>query len=166
VTSFAPPAPVAQPAPPQPAPSSLFAAPPQDDAPVPAPSSLFATAPQVAEEQVPVEPAFPQPALAAAATLRERSAMASEALSELSALSSYSPQAVEPSAPTSLTRRTPLATPAGQMASRQPEEPIGARRGTRNAADVRSMLSGFRAGVERGRTSPAASSADHHEPEA
>jgi hypothetical protein len=41
------------------------------------------------------------------------------------------------------------------MASQQPEEPIGARRGARNAADVRTMLSGFRAGVERGRTSPA-----------
>jgi hypothetical protein len=84
--------------------------------------------------------------------------MASEALSELSALSTYSPQALEPGAPVTLQRRTPLASEAGQMASQQPEEPIGARRGARNAADVRTMLSGFRAGVERGRTSPASSS--------
>jgi hypothetical protein len=86
--------------------------------------------------------------------------MASEALSELSSLSSYSPQTVEQAAPLSLTRRTPLATPAGQAgqaAQQAPEEPLGARRGSRNAADVRTMLSGFRAGVERGRTSPGSS---------
>ncbi|GMA86855.1 hypothetical protein GCM10025868_21050 [Angustibacter aerolatus] len=65
---------------------------------------------------------------------------------------------MQPAAPTSLTRRTPLATPAGaagQRAQQQTEEqPLGARRTNRNAADVRTMLSGFRAGVERGRTSP------------
>ncbi|MGN6611087.1 MAG: nitrate- and nitrite sensing domain-containing protein, partial [Angustibacter sp.] len=157
------PTPTEAPAPVQAAPSSLFAAPPQPSEPVAAPSSLFAQPPAAEYEPTP-EPAFAPPALAAA-SLRERSAMASEALSELSALSSYSPQAVEAAAPTSLTRRTPLATPAGQMATRQqPEEPIGARRSARNAADVRTMLSGFRAGVERGRTSPAASAPEHHEP--
>ncbi|WP_426564451.1 nitrate- and nitrite sensing domain-containing protein [Angustibacter sp. McL0619] len=148
---------VAEPVEPVAAPSSLFApAPVQQEEPALAPSSLFA--PEPAEPQVPVEPAFAPgvPALAAAANLRERSAMASEALSELSALSTYSPQAVEASAPAALTRRTPLATEAGQMASKPAiEEPLGARRGGRNAADVRTMLSGFRAGVERGRTSPA-----------
>jgi hypothetical protein len=129
----------------------------QDDGPVPAPPSLFA-APRVAQEAPTPTPAIP--ALAAAQSLRERSAMASEALSELSSLSSYSPQTVEQAAPLSLTRRTPLATPAGQAgqaAQQAPEEPLGARRGSRNAADVRTMLSGFRAGVERGRTSPGSS---------
>jgi hypothetical protein len=152
----APIAAVSEPQQPVAAPSSLFASAPVQQEVAPAPSSLFAPAPE--EPQVPVEPAFPAavPALAAAASLRERSAMASEALSELSALSTYSPQAVEETAPASLTRRTPLATEAGQMASRPAaEEPLGARRGARNAADVRTMLSGFRAGVERGRTSPA-----------
>jgi signal transduction histidine kinase len=159
----APAAPVTEPQAPVAAPSSLFApapAPAQQEEPTTAPSSLFAPAPAPApaEPQVPVEPAFAPgvPALAAAASLRERSAMASEALSELSALSTYSPQAVEASAPAALTRRTPLATEAGQMASKPAvDEPLGARRGARNAADVRTMLSGFRAGVERGRTSPA-----------
>ena len=129
---------------------------------MPAPSSLFAPAISEADETA-FQPAFEPavPALAAAVSLRERSAMASEALSELSALSTYSPQAVEETAPASLTRRTPLATEAGQMASRPvAEEPLGARRGARNAADVRTMLSGFRAGVERGRTSPASHSSN------
>jgi hypothetical protein len=58
-------------------------------------------------------------------------------------------------APT-LQRRTPLATEAGKVTSPGDEEPLGARRGNRNAADVRSMLSGFQAGVARGRTSPSA----------
>jgi hypothetical protein len=103
-------------------------------------------------------PAFPPtalPALAAAQSLRERSAMAAEALSELSALSSYRPEslAAEAHGPT-LTRRTPQATPAAQIAA--PQEPQGVRRANRSAADVRTMLSGFRAGVERGRTSPTA----------
>jgi hypothetical protein len=131
---------------------------------VPAPSSLFAPPPAPADVEASAAtptPAFPAdsvPALVAAQSLRERSAMASEALSELSALSSYRPETMTPSAaPASLVRRTPQATPAAQIA--QPQEPQGARRANRNAADVRSMLSGFRAGVERGRTSPAAPAA-------
>jgi hypothetical protein len=140
------------------------------EAPVLAPSSLFATTPSVfaAPAEVPASPepaeptpAFPAasvPALVAAQSLRERSAMASEALSELSALSTYRPEAVTGEAkPASLVRRTPAATPAAQIA--QPEEPQGPRRANRNAADVRSMLSGFRAGVERGRTSPGSTTA-------
>jgi hypothetical protein len=77
--------------------------------------------------------------------------MASQALSELSALSSYSPQAAQPTAPAPLPRRSSQAAPAGQATPQLADEPLGARRGTRNAADVRSMLSGFRAGVEQGR---------------
>ncbi len=136
------------------APSSLFAPPPSpvDDAPQPEPTPAF--------------PADSVPALVAAQSLRERSAMASEALSELSALSSYRPESMTAaSAPESLARRTPQSTPAAQLA--QPQEPQGPRRANRNAADVRSMLSGFRAGVERGRTSPAAPGVTrpHAEPE-
>jgi hypothetical protein len=100
----------------------------------------------------------------AAQSLRERSAMASEALSELSALSTYRPESMTAaSAPASLVRRTPQSTPAAQLA--QPQEPQGPRRANRNAADVRSMLSGFRAGVERGRTSPGAPGATRPQPE-
>jgi signal transduction histidine kinase len=158
--------------------SPTFAAPPADvpdhQVPVPAPSSLFVPAPAPVDadplpEAMPT-PAFPAasvPALVAAQSLRERSAMASEALSELSALSTYRPESVTgASAPASLVRRTPQATPAAQIA--QPQEPQGPRRVNRNAADVRSMLSGFRAGVERGRTTPggAAGAAAHPYPEA
>jgi HAMP domain-containing protein len=141
------------------------AAPEQTAAVGAAPSSLFAPPPAPAPEPVPTEahvgeatptPAFPAasvPALVAAQSLRERSAMASEALSELSALSAYRPESMTgAAAPASLVRRTPQATPAAQVAAQQ--EPQGQRRANRNAADVRSMLSGFRAGVERGRTSP------------
>ena len=136
-----------------------------EQVPVPAPSSLFVPAPARVDDDPVAEatptPAFPAasvPALVAAQSLRERSAMASEALSELSALSTYRPESVSGStAPASLVRRTPQATPAGQIA--QPQEPQGPRRVNRNAADVRSMLSGFRAGVERGRTSPSGASA-------
>jgi signal transduction histidine kinase len=145
------------PVPASPAPTAAAAQPP-----VAAPSSLFAP-PPVAADEAPVPaaaptPAFPAasvPALVAAQSLRERSAMASEALSELSALSTYRPESMTSgAAPASLVRRTPAATPAAQLA--QPQEPQGPRRANRNAADVRSMLSGFRAGVERGRTSPGA----------
>ena len=79
--------------------------------------------------------------------LRERSAIASEALSELSALSGYRPQAVENRGQASMPRRTPQSTPGldpAQAAAAVPHR-------ERNATDVRSMLSGFRAGVERGR---------------
>ena len=80
--------------------------------------------------------------------LRERSAIASEALSELSALSGYRPQAVENRGQDSMPRRTPQATP-GTRARRRSRPPVPHRE--RSATDVRSMLSGFRAGVERGR---------------
>ncbi len=79
--------------------------------------------------------------------LRERSAIASEALSELSALSGYRPQAVENRGQATMPRRTPQATPGLEPAP--PAAPVPHRE--RNATDVRSMLSGFRAGVERGR---------------
>jgi hypothetical protein len=80
--------------------------------------------------------------------LRERSAIASEALSELSALSGYRPQAVENRGQATMPRRTPQATP-GLDAAPEAATPVPHRE--RSATDVRSMLSGFRAGVERGR---------------
>jgi len=149
--------------------------PPSPPAPIAAPPSLFATAASSAPatsgpatpDAVQTHPAtaFPTrpdtvpvltgpvvPALAAAQSLRERSAIASQALSELSALSTYRPETLQ-AAPAGLVRRTPQATPAGQLPT-PPQEPSGARRPNRNAADVRSMLSGFQAGVARGRTSP------------
>ena len=80
--------------------------------------------------------------------LRQRSAIASEALSELSALSGYRPQAVENRGQDSMPRRTPQATP-GLEPTPEATTPVPHRE--RSATDVRSMLSGFRAGVERGR---------------
>jgi hypothetical protein len=98
---------------------------------VPGPRTAARTAPGLAPAALP-------PASAAAQSLRERSVMASQALSELSALSSYRPDG-----------RSGTSAPG--------EESLGARRGTRNAADVRSMLSGFRAADERGHATTAPS---------
>jgi hypothetical protein len=90
--------------------------------------------------------------------LRHRSALASEALSELSRLSSYRPEAtVGGGAPAALARRTRGATPAAEVAA--PQQAVSSRPG-RSAAEVRSMLSGFQAGVARGRTAPPPSSQD------
>jgi len=122
------------------------------DAPVPVASA----SPEPLRDNTPAGTAAVEPALsglAAAQALRERSAMASQALSELSALSTYRPAAVTSAAATGLVRRTPQATPAGQLPA-PVTELSGPRRPERNPADVRSMLSGFQAGVERGRTSP------------
>jgi hypothetical protein len=81
-----------------------------------------------------------------------RSALASEALTELSRLSSYSPTSLPLPDRAGLQRRTPSEVPI--------EEPVPALEASgqraRTAASVRSMLAGFKAGVERGRTSPAA----------
>lgn len=76
--------------------------------------------------------------------LRARSAMASQALSELSQLSGSAP----------LVRRERGATDVGKFVASTPtpnEAPATPARPTRSAADVRSMLSGFQAGVNRGR---------------
>ena len=90
------------------------------------------------------------PALADGEAVRQRSMLASEALSELSRLSSYSPSSVEGrGGPAPLVRRQPAATEAAKL----PEPPAGPapERRPRSAADVRSMLSGFQSGVTRGR---------------
>jgi hypothetical protein len=79
-----------------------------------------------------------------------RSELASEALTELSRLSSYSPMSMPTAESTGLQRRTPAEVPLDDPT---PVEPSGR---ARTAASVRSMLAGFKAGVERGRTSPAA----------
>lgn len=82
--------------------------------------------------------------------VRQRSMLASEALSELSRLSTYSPSAVGTSrnGPAPLVRRQPAATPAAHVAP-APAAPVERRQ--RSAADVRSMLSGFTSGVSRAR---------------
>jgi hypothetical protein len=108
---------------------------------LPAPSGLFG-APEPAPSQLSPE-AFEE------MRLRERSAIASEALSELSRLSGYRPQAVENRGQDSLIRRTPQATPGVEPVVPENTTPVPHRE--RDAGDVRSMLSGFRAGVERGR---------------
>jgi len=81
-----------------------------------------------------------------------RSALASEALTELSRLSSYSPTSMPAPDRPGLQRRTPSEVPIEEPES--VVESSGQR--ARTAASVRSMLAGFKAGVERGRTSPAA----------
>jgi hypothetical protein len=85
----------------------------------------------------PVEPARPAEALAA------------EALTELSRLSAYNPTSMPAIARTGLARRPLRYTRAGE--SEPDTDGPGPR--TRTAANVRSMLAGFRAGVERGRSS-------------
>jgi hypothetical protein len=129
------------------------------------PPSLFGNAAAVASPDVtgsgPAAASAPGASLGDA--LRQRSALASEALAELSMLSSYSPASVETKPPSTLTRRTPASTPAAQVAPKP--APAPARR-ARNAADVRSMLSGFQAGVARGRTSPGDAGEGDHAPSA
>lgn len=79
-----------------------------------------------------------------------RSELAASALSELRGLyePTYTPAAQPAAAPAGLTRRTPRASQPGPAPA--PAGP-SQRRG-RDAAEVRGMLSGFRAGVERGRS--------------
>ena len=83
-----------------------------------------------------------------------RSDLHSSALSELRGLyaPSFTPEVAPPveAAPSGgLTRRTPKSVDDGAVASAAPAQPAR----TRSAAEVRGMLSGFRAGVERGRGS-------------
>jgi signal transduction histidine kinase len=80
-----------------------------------------------------------------------RSALASEALTELSRLSSYSPTSMPSSGRVGLQRRTP-----GEVPVEEQQQPVDSGGRARTAASVRSMLAGFKAGVERGRTSPSA----------
>jgi signal transduction histidine kinase len=80
-----------------------------------------------------------------------RSALASEALTELSRLSSYSPTSMPSADSAGLQRRTPGDVPVDESVA-----PVESSGRTRTAASVRSMLAGFKAGVERGRTSPSA----------
>lgn len=102
----------------------------------------------VAEPVMDVPPAPSMEALAASSKLQ------SEALSELSRL--YSPPAFtpEPAAAGGLTRRT-RKTETVPVQTAPAVEPGDDR--PRTATEVRGMLAGFRAGVERGRTSPVAS---------
>jgi hypothetical protein len=81
---------------------------------------------------------------------RNTAALTSEALTELSRLS-YNPASMDTLGAYGLQRRTPGGVPT------EPEPAVGsAGQRARTAANVRSMLAGFRAGAERGRTSPSA----------
>jgi hypothetical protein len=129
-------------------------------APVGPPIQATAVAPVAAPAlptRAPREPVAGVPAVAPEADLDQQYGLTSDlqasALSELRGLyePSFSPTAA------------PAATQPGELARRTPRaaqaEPVndvsGAPRRTRNAQDVRGMLSGFRAGVERGRSTPA-----------
>ncbi|HEX5532175.1 MAG TPA: nitrate- and nitrite sensing domain-containing protein [Actinomycetales bacterium] len=139
---------------------------PAQSTPVLPPPSLFGNpAPGGSTDATTGAPGAPEPAVGPSLgdALRQRSALASEALAELSMLSSYSPASMESKPPSTLTRRTPAATPAAQVA---PKPAPAATRRARNAADVRSMLSGFQAGVARGRTSPDGAGEGDHAPSA
>jgi len=85
------------------------------------------------------------------ASARARTAL-SEALSELSRLSSYRPAAAAPAAPAPLTKRTPSAEPALPEPIGEPEPAQVPRQ--RSAEEIRKMLSGYQAGVNRGRAAP------------
>jgi hypothetical protein len=113
--------------------------------PVPAPSQPWSST------NVPVE-RRQHPRTGEQAAEHGRSALASEALTELSRLSSYSPTSMPSPDRPGLQRRTPSEVPIEE--SEPVVESSGQR--ARTAASVRSMLAGFKAGVERGRTSPAA----------
>lgn len=116
-----------------------------------------AAAPAPAPAGEPVAEVTPTQAVQGAGdVLRQRSAMASIALSELSALSSYRPEggsAPAAAAAAPLARRTRGATAAAEVTQTSAAVP---NRPGRTAADVRSMLSGFQAGVQRGRATDSA----------
>jgi len=91
---------------------------------------------------------------------RQRSALAAEALSAFTDGGSFTPAAGTGAQP--LVRRQAGATPAA--AAPVPTRSTAASRQRRAPADVRSMLSGFQAGVSRGRSeqdaTPATGGAD------
>ncbi len=108
-----------------------------------------------------LQPAPPRVSAAGSEEERLRHALTSEALSELSMLSSYRPAAEAPSAPTALVHRTPAATPAARapepilpVAETPPLQGESAADTARplDPAAVRATLSGFSAGVRRART--------------
>ena len=78
--------------------------------------------------------------------LAQRADIAQQALSELSQLSTYRPQAVAGSG-SSLARRTPTAVPAAPEISTK----SSSQRPARDANQVRSLLSSFQSGTSRGR---------------
>jgi hypothetical protein len=149
-------APVAD-APPIEAPATpVLPARPAPAARVPVAAGLPARSAAAGEPVAPTTPQTPTTPPTEASALLAQSDLASSALSELRGL--YEPTfapltsapVVEATAPLAggLVRRTPKsAEPATPTAAAPP------RSRQRSAAEVRGMLSGFRAGVERGRTS-------------
>ena len=78
--------------------------------------------------------------------LAQRADIAQQALAELNQLSTYRPQAVAGTSPSTLARRTPSAIPAAPEIAK-PTAP----RPARDANQVRSLLSSFQSGTSRGR---------------
>ena len=78
--------------------------------------------------------------------LAQRADIAQQALAELNQLSTYRPQAVSGSGAPKLARRTPNAIPAAPEIAK-PSSP----RPSRDADQVRSLLSSFQSGTSRGR---------------
>jgi signal transduction histidine kinase len=117
---------------------------------IPTPGPVPAPRP-IPEELAAPAPVGEAPAPAGEAPVEEehlRHAITSEALSELSRLSSYSPTEVAPAPPSSLVRRT---RPTESM---PPEPEAASAQPPLDPTSVRSMLSGFQTGVRRGKTVP------------
>ena len=103
----------------------------------------------VAEAPVAEVPLAPAPVRPAVDGLPKRTSLAADALSAMAESASFRPTMGGGSQP--LVRRQAGATPAA--AKPAPSRPAAAARQRRAPADVRSMLSGFQAGVSRGRAS-------------
>ncbi|PRY14001.1 sensor histidine kinase [Kineococcus rhizosphaerae] len=111
--------------------------------PAPAPVAPIGLAPET--------PAAPAGRATVGEALRQRNALAAEALNALTEGQNFTPSRGTGSAP--LVRRQAGATAAA--AKPAPARAAAANRQRRAPADVRSMLSGFQAGVSRGRSADA-----------
>ncbi|GAA0318042.1 sensor histidine kinase [Kineococcus aurantiacus] len=118
-------------------------------APAPAPEPVVPTGPIALAPETPAAAATPAPAARATVgeALRQRNALAAEALTALTEGQNFTPTRGAGSAP--LVRRQAGATAA---AAKPAPARAAANRQRRAPADVRSMLSGFQAGVSRGRS--------------
>jgi hypothetical protein len=158
-----PPAQAAQPQPAQPQPVRPHPVQPQ---PAPAPVPVGAAAALPARRPVPSSVPAPSAPSEDLDRMAARSDLASTALSELRGLyePTFAPEVQRPAADTAdagLARRTPKAS-APAPAPAPAVGPAETRPSRRTASEVRGMLSGFRAGVERGRAPQDASTDPTH----
>jgi signal transduction histidine kinase len=159
------PAPAAPSAVPSGVPSALPSRPPAGPR-VGSPSALPSRRPAPAAADQGGGDAAPVPAVTDLEQLAAASRLQSEALTELSRL--YAPSYAPTTAPSGgLTRRTPRAPAATPEPVPAPAAAPGGATDAerpRNASEVRGMLAGFRAGVERGRSSSGTSSQENPTP--